>query len=115
MKAENRMTTTVVAYTSLLDGQVTRFSSLRTSVRNVRKRSMCPPAASRAVSSVVVVVFAAITAFARTANCESMIANLISNQRLAIGIQQFLNPVKLAGQEGIEPPTPGFGDRCSTN
>ncbi len=22
---------------------------------------------------------------------------------------------KLAGQEGIEPPTPGFGDRCSAN
>jgi len=21
----------------------------------------------------------------------------------------------MAGQEGLEPPTPGFGDRCSTN
>ena len=29
-----------------------------------------------------------------------------------------LNPVsihmKMAGQEGFEPPTPGFGDRCSS-
>ena len=25
------------------------------------------------------------------------------------------NPRKLAGQEGFEPPTAGFGDRCSTN
>ena len=22
---------------------------------------------------------------------------------------------KMAGHEGIEPPTPGFGDQCSTN
>src|SRR3954465_15472226 len=48
------MTTTVVAYTSFCDGQVTRFSSLRTSLRNTRARSMRPPAASRTVSSVVV-------------------------------------------------------------
>ena len=23
--------------------------------------------------------------------------------------------LRLAGEEGLEPPTPGFGDRCSTN
>src|SRR4249920_1971607 len=47
------MTTTVVAYTSFCDGHVTRFSSLRTSLRNTRARSMRPPAASLTVSSVV--------------------------------------------------------------
>src|SRR5687767_5164836 len=35
-KTDVRMTTNVVAYTSLLDGQLTRFNSLRTSVRKVR-------------------------------------------------------------------------------
>src|SRR5262245_33615516 len=49
-----RMTTTVVAYTAFCDGQVTRFSSLRTSLRNNRARSMRPPVASLIVSSVVV-------------------------------------------------------------
>jgi hypothetical protein len=24
-------------------------------------------------------------------------------------------PSAMAGEEGLEPPTPGFGDRCSTN
>src|SRR5262245_31070634 len=48
------MTTTVVAYTSFCDGHVTRFSSLRTSLRNRRMRSMRPPVASFIVSSVVV-------------------------------------------------------------
>jgi hypothetical protein len=24
-------------------------------------------------------------------------------------------PIGMAGEEGLEPPTPGFGDRCSTN
>src|SRR5207244_13534857 len=49
-----RMTTTVVAYTSFCDGHVTRFSSLRTSLRNRRMRSMRPPVASLTVSNVVV-------------------------------------------------------------
>src|SRR6266850_5212509 len=48
------MTTMVVAYTSFCDGQVTRFSSLRTSLRNKRMRSNRPPAACFTVSSVVV-------------------------------------------------------------
>src|SRR4030095_10283913 len=47
------MTTTVVAYTSFCDGHVTRFSSLRTSLRNKRMRSIRPPVASLTVSSVV--------------------------------------------------------------
>src|SRR3954447_10547267 len=45
------MTTTVVAYTSFCDGHVTRFSSLRTSLRNSRQRSNRPPAASLTVSN----------------------------------------------------------------
>src|SRR5262249_30437874 len=57
--ADVRITTTVVAYTSLRDGQVTRFSSLRTSLRNRRMRSIRPPAACLTESSVV--VFSAIT------------------------------------------------------
>src|SRR6266849_17770 len=51
---EVAITTTVVAYTSFCDGQVTRFSSLRTSLRNKRMRSNHPPAACFTVSSVVV-------------------------------------------------------------
>ena len=27
----------------------------------------------------------------------------------------YLCPVRLAGVEGLEPPTPGFGDRCSSH
>src|SRR5262249_41727250 len=49
--ADVRITTTVVAYTSFCDGQVTRFSSLRTSLRNRRQRSNRPPAASLTVSN----------------------------------------------------------------
>src|ERR1043166_9604949 len=45
------MTTTVVAYTSFCDGQVTRFSSLRTSERNNRIRSSRPPAAPLTASN----------------------------------------------------------------
>ena len=26
-----------------------------------------------------------------------------------------LEPINVAGAEGLEPPTPGFGDLCSTN
>src|SRR4029078_3953927 len=58
---EVAMTTTVVAYTSFCDGQVTRFSSLRTSLRNNRTRSNRPPAASFTFSSVVVDVLTAIS------------------------------------------------------
>src|SRR5258705_13774305 len=45
------MTTTVVAYTSFCEGQVTRFSSLRTSERKSRMRSKRLPAASFTVSN----------------------------------------------------------------
>ena len=46
-KTDVRITTTVVAYTSFCDGQVTRFSSLRTSLRNKpRALELRPPVAS---------------------------------------------------------------------
>src|SRR5438552_16754811 len=49
--ADVRITTTVVAYTSFCDGHVTRFSSLRTSLKKRRQRSKRPPAASLTVSN----------------------------------------------------------------
>src|SRR5476649_1924515 len=54
------MTTTVVAYTSFCDGQVTRLSSLRTSLRNKRARSNRLPAATFTLSRVVGDVLTAI-------------------------------------------------------
>src|SRR2546430_4482801 len=45
------MTTTVVADTSFCEGHVTRFSSLRTSLRKSRARSIRPPVASLTVSN----------------------------------------------------------------
>jgi hypothetical protein len=34
---------------------------------------------------------------------------------LSIPVVHHENTMSLAGQEGIEPPTLGFGDRCSAN
>jgi hypothetical protein len=34
---------------------------------------------------------------------------------LKSGSERLNDPEKLAGAEGFEPPTIGFGDRCSTN
>src|SRR5262249_9057823 len=82
--ADVTLTPAVFAVSSFCAAQAPRLSSFRTSLRKRRARSKRPPAASLTVSSVVGVFVAAI--------------NLLS--RLAI----------LAGQEGIEPPTPGFGD-----
>src|SRR5262249_19602178 len=75
------MTTTVVAYTSFCDGHVTRFSSLRTSLRNRRIRSMRPPVASRTVSSVVVSAMALSASDFRlpTSDCETWQARRESN------------------------------------
>ena len=33
---------------------------------------------------------------------------------LSITLGPRKHPSKMAGQEGFEPPTPGFGDRCSS-
>src|SRR6185436_11008085 len=100
-KTEVRMTTTVVAYTSFCDGQVTRFSSLRTSLRKRRARSMRPPAApltaSRVVVVDVVVSFAAITSYV----CR---VATVTDVRLRTFARRLACPsLRLAGQEGIEP------------
>src|SRR5262245_14147229 len=91
-----RITTIVVAHTSRRVGHVTRPSSLRTSARNRRARPNQPT----------------------TCSGDSL--------RLS-SIAVFTNPLRglrlagphwsqtLAGQEGLEPPALGFGDRCSTN
>ena len=44
----------------------------------------------------------------------SAIPNLAQPQPWSLTSSPYSIPV-LAGQEGIEPPTPGFGDRCSAN
>jgi hypothetical protein len=38
-----------------------------------------------------------------------------SNRLLEGRATAVRRPIRQAGQEGIEPPTAGFGDRCSTN
>src|SRR5688572_18090335 len=91
-----RITTSVVAYTSRRDGQVTRRVSLRTSVENVRPfahQALGPPSA--------VLTGAGLT-------CSTVLIAVIPKAPTPVG-----GLLLLAGQEGIEPPTPGFGDRCS--
>ena len=39
--------------------------------------------------------------------------HIVERRRRRIHCHRY--PEGLAGQEGIEPPTPGFGDRCSAN
>src|ERR1051325_6867470 len=91
--AETRITTTVVAYTSRREGHVTRRISLRTSVKNVRVFDSQPVLPSLAVFTCSIVVL-----------IESIPDLRVRRRRLP-----------MAGQEGLEPPAPGFGDRCSTN
>src|ERR1051325_6197094 len=91
--AETRITTTVVAYTSRREGHVTRRISLRTSVKNVRVFDSQPVLLSPAVFTCSIVVL-----------IESI-----------PGLPRSPTSAAMAGQEGLEPPTPGFGDRCSTN
>src|SRR4051794_19153919 len=105
--AEVRMTTTVVAYTSFCDGQVTRFSSLRTSLRNSRARSNRPPAASLTLSNVVVVsATMPSTFFVLTSTGVHLCARALRGQPSpgspteAHGIGE--RERRLAGQEGIE-------------
>src|SRR5438132_9887815 len=110
----------VVAYTSFCDGQVTRFSSLRTSVRNVRLRFHQPVTFSLA-SPMLSTTFVAISA------SSFQLSNRAPNSRLAaqssssgpaslkLEARSSQLEANLAGQEGLEPPAPGFGDRCSNN
>src|SRR3989442_3048980 len=107
-KIDVRMTTTVVAYTSFCVGHVTRLSSLRTSLRNRRARSRRPPAASFTVSSVVVLLTAIVIYFS-WGPTPTRWPN--SRGHSASSVDPRLRARTLAGQEGLEPPTPRFGDR----
>ena len=85
------ITTTVVVTTSLRGGKLTFLISERTSVRNVRALLI------HAISSLSTVVVYPLVEFTAAAAVVKRSAQ------------------KLAGQEGFEPPTFGFGDRRSTN
>src|SRR5436309_1699371 len=41
-------------------------------------------------------------------------ASYCSSIRTSTGGARLSRPCRLAGVEGLEPPTPGFGDRCSS-
>src|SRR4051812_27130248 len=97
------MTTTVVAYTSLRLGQLTLAVSLRTSERNRRERPHQPVTLPRARSPI------------ESLSSCSAIAAFMMCSRAALAYPCLASCAELAGQEGIEPPTPGFGDRCSAN
>ena len=83
-------TMTVVCTVSLRDGQVTLLVSCRTSRKNL--------------AGFIPVVFHLfeVAGYALPVTCRS---SRSSSAPTAC----------LAGLEGLEPPTPGFGDRCSTN
>jgi hypothetical protein len=50
--------------------------------------------------------------FYRTADCHDV---PLETPYIASGDAEGKSVVAMAGVEGLEPPTPGFGDRCSTN
>src|SRR5262245_22476640 len=108
MVTEKAMTTMVVAYTSFWLGHVTRPISLRTSDRKRRDRPHQPVTLSRARPWNESSLDSAIT-FVATFPASPLPAS--SYPRAATRDPRS----ELAGQEGIEPPTPGFGDRCSAN
>ena len=48
-------------------------------------------------------------------NQEIFLASIITSLIYFLKLCIITNKFNLAGVRGIEPPTPGFGDRCSTN
>ena len=82
------ITTTVDSTSSCRSGQVHRRISAATSAKNV----------------LLLVI----------ASCNLLIRHLLYAKINGYGMSRSsTRPAYLAGQEGIEPPTPGFGDRCS--
>ena len=75
---------------------MTRFISLRTSPKNSPARATSLAALSRGP-------------FARLFD---RFGAHVRQRRCRVSLYRHS---ELAGQEGIEPPTPGFGDRCSAN
>src|SRR5688572_9333520 len=110
------MTTTVVFFTSPLDGQVTFLSSLFTSAKkllsslNFLGPQPIPPASQAGVLPPSIFSIFLASATAMTFNPELPGAYVVPC-RLRPPARR---PSRVAGQEGLEPPTPGFGDRCST-
>src|SRR5665811_1855816 len=97
------MTTMVACTSSCRGGHVTLLISVRTSLRKRVGR----PRREGAAPATGLVVFGAATALAGT------FAEVFVVVVLAIVLRMpFLE--RLAGQEGFEPPTSGFGDRRST-
>src|SRR5688572_887753 len=109
------------AYTSLRLGQVTRPISLRTSARKRLDRPIQPVMLSFArppnesSCSAIAVVF--ISQSLSVSSSQFSVPRNATRKRvqLATGGWLLTTSHTLAGQEGIEPPTPGFGDRCSAN
>src|SRR4029079_13830073 len=105
-KADVRITTSVVAYTSRTHGHVTRRISFLTSIRNERlvvshcgPRRSPPPSRGCSIAT------------------ELLVRSLLPDFG-PISIPTSRQPAgrrRMAGQEGLEPPALGFGDRCSTN
>ena len=47
--------------------------------------------------------------------CPSPLDDTAIHLRVSAVARSLFHTALLAGQEGLEPPTAGFGDRCSTN
>src|SRR3954468_16485876 len=107
------MTTMVVAYTSFWLGHVTRPISLRTSDRNRRERPHHPVTLSRARPPIESSVDSTI---AFVATCLSLAFRLLTSVcrhrvicpacAVAAASFTYVRERRMAGQEGIEPPTP---------
>src|SRR5262249_24405579 len=107
------MTTIVVAHTSRREGHVTRPSSLRTSVRNLRPRPNQPKAWLEPSGHSNIAIFIAPSLTFERRPVRPHIPILTATARRFSGARPYAP--HLAGQEGIEPPALGFGDRCSAN
>jgi hypothetical protein len=94
-------TIAVVTTVSLRVGQVTRETSCRTSSKNLTGLvfAMIYPRSNRIATP---------THMASHPAC-------FQNDRIGRSTRLELARLGLAGVEGLEPPTPGFGDRCSTS
>src|SRR5688572_2308831 len=118
------MTTTVVAYTSRREGHVTRRISLRTSVRKLREFShhpLIPPSVLRTGAGLTcssVLMTASLAAISKRPGIRDQgqgdVCTPTPHPWSLLPDPDFPSAI-VAGQEGLEPPALGFGDRCSTN
>src|SRR5437764_6301582 len=94
-------TTTVVPTTSFLPGQVTFFISTLVS----RKKSRVVNHHSFGLAAIELSFLSDSIFFQQTVVRRTFRSRSLTTLSLSF----------LAGQEGLEPPTCGFGDRCSAN